>query len=116
MKNLKKSIKWIYPAQLVVCAAFLYLFCNNSMLRPSPASAQAKEYCIGTLLLANCYLNAFVLYPAFFQRNKTFAYVLSSVFSVLVALAAEFSWLYSDIMGCLLGTFSQKEAHSYYMH
>ena len=58
MKSLKISTKWFYSVQLVICAVFLYWFCDNSMLRPSPGNA-FKEYVIGVLLLATCYLNAF---------------------------------------------------------
>lgn len=58
MKSLNISTRWIYPAQLVICTVFLFLFCNNSLLRPSPGNT-FKEYVIGVLLLATCYLNAF---------------------------------------------------------
>ncbi len=114
MKSLKISTKWIYPAQLVICATFLYWFCNNSLLRPSPGSAHFKEYVIGVLLLAICYLNAFILHPVFFQRNKTVAYAVSTVISIVVALIVEFSWLYADIMDCLLRSCTLSEAHAYY--
>ena len=113
MKSLNISTRWIYPAQLVICTVFLFLFCNNSLLRPSPGNA-FKEYVIGVLLLVTCYLNAYVLHPAFFQRNKTAAYLISTIVSVVVALFVEFSWLYNDIMSCLLRSFAPKEAHAYY--
>ena len=113
MKSLNISTRWIYPAQLVICTVFLFLFCNNSLLRPSPGNA-FKEYVIGVLLLATCYLNAFFLHPVFFQRNKTAAYVISTVVSVVVALFVEFLWLYSDIMDTLLISCTLKEAHAYY--
>jgi ribosomal protein S25 len=114
MKNLKISIKWNYLAIIVICVAFLYLFCDNSLLRPSPASAQAKEYGIGVLLLVVCCLNAFVFHPLFFQRNKPVAYMISTFISIIIVIVVEFSWLYSDIMDNLLITLSSKEAHSYY--
>ena len=114
MKSLNISTKWSYSVQLMVCAVFLYWFSSNSLLRPSPGNSQFKEYVIGVLLLATCYLNAFVLHPVFFQRNKTAAYVVSTVISVLVALLVEFSWLYTDIMDCFLGSFPPEEAHAYY--
>ena len=113
MKSLEISTRWIYLAQLVICMLFLYWFCNNSLLRPSPGNAHFKEFIIGGLLLIICYLNAFVLHPTLFQRNKA-AYVMSSVISVLVALLVEFSWLYNDIMSCLLRSFTPTEAHAYY--
>ncbi len=114
MKSLKISTKWFYPAQLVICTVFIYWFCNNSLLRPSPMNAQFKEYIIGMLLLVTCYLNAFVLHPAFFQRNKTVAYVVINIISVLAVLLVEFLWLYSDIMDTLLISCTLKEAHAYY--
>lgn len=114
MRSLSFSTKWNYLAQMVICAIFLYWFCNNSMLRPSPGNAQFKEYCIGTLLLIICYLNAFVLHPALFQKNKISAYVASTLLSVLVAVVVEFSWLYNDIMSCLFRSFTAKDAHAYY--
>ena len=113
MKKLDFSANWKYPARLVVCALFLYFFVNNSLLRPSPGNALVKELAIGMLLLVMCYLNAFVLHPLFFQQNKTLKYMVISVISILVALFVEFSWLYSDIMDCLLRTMTLGEAHSY---
>jgi hypothetical protein len=84
------------------------------LLRPSPASAYFKEYVIGVLLLAICYLNAFVLHPVFFQRNKTAAYAVNTAISIVVVLIVEFSWLYADIMDCLLRSCNLNEAHAYY--
>jgi hypothetical protein len=42
------------------------------------------------------------------------AYAVWSVISLLLAIIAEFSWLYSDIMDCLLDTLTLKDALSYY--
>ena len=109
------SSKWKYLVLIIVCAIFLYFFTNYSMLRPSSPNARNKEYFIGLLLICVCALNAFVLHPLLFQKNKTTAYVGYTVISLLAALVVEFTWLYSDIMGCILGNFTQKEAHHYYL-
>ena len=113
MKNLDFSTNWKYPVRLVVCALFLCFFVNNALLRPSPGNALIKELAIGMLLLVMCYLNAFVLHPLFFKQNKTLKYMVTSVISILVVLFVEFSWLYSDIMDCLLRAMTLDEAHSY---
>ena len=109
------SSKWKYLVLIIVCAIFLYFFTNYSMLRPSSPNARNKEYFIGLLLICVCTLNGFVLHPLLFQKNKTTAYVGYTVISLLAALVVEFTWLYSDIMGCILGNFTQKEAHHYYL-
>lgn len=84
------------------------------MLRPSPFSAKTKEYFIGASLLIICYLNAFLLHPIFFQRNKIITYVVSTIICLIVAILIEFSWLYNDIMSCIPESFSPKEVDSYY--
>lgn len=115
MTNSNNSKKWKYFALMITCAIFLYFFTNYSLLRPSPSAFHNKEYCIGVLLLVICFLNAFVLHPLFYQQNKKMTYVVCSFITVVVALFVEFSWLYSDIMGCLTDTLTPKESHSYFL-
>jgi hypothetical protein len=114
MTNSNNSKKWKYFALMITCAIFLYFFTNYSLLRPSPSAFHNKEYCIGVLLLVVYFVNAFVLHPLFYQQNRTVAYAVGSVISVLFTIVVEFSWLYSDIMSCIPDVLTSKEAHSYY--
>ena len=114
MTNSMFSAKWKYLTHIIICAVFLYMFCNNSLLRPSSHTAQNKEYCLGVLLLVICYLNAFVFHPLFFQRNKTIIYLVSTFGSVLIALVVECLWLYPDIMNCVQNSLPPHEARLYY--
>lgn len=114
MRNPKVAVKWKYIAFVIICSLFLYFFANYSILRPSPLNIHTKEYCIGVLLLVVYFVNAFVLHPLFYQQNRTVAYAVGSVISVLLAIVVEFSWLYSDIMSCIPDVLTSKEAHSYY--
>ena len=109
------SPKWKHLTHIILCAAFLYLFCNNTLLRPSFPNAQNKEYCLGVMLLLLCYMNAFVFHPMFFQRNKTTAYLVSTFGSMLVGLTVECLWMYPGIMNCIRETMSAKDARSYYL-
>lgn len=112
--NPQNSSNWKYLANIVFCSAFLFLFSKNALLRPSPASAQNKEYFIGAMLLFISYLNALVLHPLFYRKNKALSYVISSSISIIITLIIEFSWLYNDIMGCLLHNLTLPQAHAYY--
>ena len=114
MANPMFSAKWKYLTHIIICAVFLYLFCNNSLLRPSSPSAQNKEYCLGVLLLVICYMNAFVLHPMFFRRNKTVTYLASTFGIILIALTVECLWLYPDIMNCVRNSLPPKDAMLYY--
>ena len=109
-----KSTNCKYLAHVIFCSAFLFLFSKNALLRPSPASAQNKDFFIGAMLLFFCYLHALVLHPALYRKNKTLAYVACSIISIIVCLVVEFSWLYTDIMDCLLNNLSVPQAHAYY--
>ena len=106
--------KWKYLVHVLLCSLFLFLFIKNALLRPSPPSAQNKEFCIGTMLLIICYLNAYLLHPVFYQRNKVMTYMICSVVSIIVALVVEYAWLYPDIMECFLRNLSPQEARAYY--
>jgi len=110
----KRSIKWKYLIHFILCSSFLYLFCKNSLLRPSPPSAQGKEFFIGAMLLFICYLNALVLHPLLYRKNKIMTYVLWSVFSIVVSLFVEFFCLYSDIMNCTLRNLNYDEANEFF--
>lgn len=106
--------KWKYLVHVLLCSAFLFLFSKNALLRPSAPGAQNKEFCIGTMLLIFCYLNAFLLHPVFYQRNKVLTYMMCSVVSIIIALVVEYAWLYPDIMACFLQNLSLQDARTYY--
>ena len=101
-------------AQLFFCIFFLYLFANNALIRPTAHGILYKEYFIGAFLLLVVYLNALVLYPKFYLRNRHFLYVLLSLASIAVAIAVEFAWIYHDVMRELLQYMSEPMAQRYF--
>ena len=101
-------------AQLVFCILFLFLFVNNSMIRPTAHGILYKEYFIGSLLLLLVYINALLLYPTFYRHNRIARYVLLSLLSIAVALVVEFGWIYKDVVGELRQVMPERDALSYF--
>ena len=112
--NLINSTNWKYLAHIIFCSVFLFLFSKNALLRPSPASAQNKEYFIGAMLLFICYLNALVFHPTFYRKNKTLTYVICSFISIILSIVIEFSLLYSDLMSCVQNNVTPSKANAYF--
>ena len=101
-------------SQLVFCILFLFLFVNNSMIRPTAHGILYKEYFIGSLLLLLVYINALLLYPTFYRHNRIARYVLLSLLSIAVALVVEFGWIYKDVVGELRQVMPERDALSYF--
>lgn len=101
-------------AQLVFCILFLFLFVNNSMLRPSAPGIHHKEYFIGAILLVMIYTNALFLYPKYYRCHRIAQYVLLSLLCIIVTLVAEFAWIYNDVIGELRTVLSERDAQAYF--
>ena len=97
-------------AHLACCLLFLYLFSTNAMLRPTACHALHKEVFIAVLVAAMVYLNAYVLLPLFFRRNRIPLYVFLSLSSALAAVSVEFALMRADIMSSIEHYMTLEEA------
>jgi hypothetical protein len=87
--DMKKS-KLIYVLpNLLFCLVVVLAFRYNSYLRPGPIGALYKEYIVGGLVLALCYLNYLVLYPIFYVKRRLLIYVSLTILSLLTFSLAE---------------------------
>jgi hypothetical protein len=67
------------------------------MLRPVAYGAFYKEWLSGGIVLVLCFWNYFIMYPRLYKKRRFLAYVLATVFSVMVAASAEVMLVYSQI-------------------
>lgn len=105
---------WGTIAQLVFCILFLFLFVNNSIIRPTAPGILYKEYFIGSLLILMAYINVHVLYPKFYRSNQIIRYTLFSLLCIIISLVVEFVWIYPDVIEVLRQSWSERDAQAYF--
>ena len=98
--NIMKQQKTIVTILLNIlfCAALLWYFSRNAILRPFLGS-RAKEVFSGLLLLATIYANYYLFYPKLY-RGHTSLYWSSVVIACLVAGIIELALGYTSIVSC----------------
>ena len=110
--NIMKRQKTIVTILLNIlfCAALLWFFSQNAILRPYLGS-QAKEFISGLLLLATIYANYYIFYPKLY-KSHTSLYWSSVVIACLLSVGIELALGYTFIASCcaqviqLVGPFS----------
>ena len=98
--NIMKRQKTIVTILLNIlfCAALLWFFSQNAILRPYLGS-QAKEFISGLLLLATIYANYYIFYPKLY-KSHTSLYWSSVVIACLVSGGIELALGYTFISKC----------------
>jgi len=98
--NIMRQQKTIVTISLNIlfCAALLWYFSRNAILRPYLGSP-AKEFTSGLLLLAILYANYYLCYPKLY-RGHTSLYWSSVVIACLVAGSIELALGYTHIASC----------------
>lgn len=97
MKHL--SIVAIILLNVIFCILTLWLFTQNSILRPY-AGSSFKEFIAGVLLLGTVYLNYFLLYPCLYQKHSHIIYWLTLMLAVLLTGGLDLIIAYPNIVSC----------------
>lgn len=84
---------------VIFCILTLWLFTQNSILRPY-AGSYFKELLAGLLLLGSLYANYFLLYPKLYQKRPHYIYWLTLVFTVLLTGGLDLIIAYPNIVSC----------------
>ncbi len=83
---------------LACISIFVLLFFRfYSMLRPAAYGALYKEWFVGGLVLALCFLNYYILFPRFFAKRQFLVYIFATVLSTIVATFLEIILVYPQI-------------------
>ena len=112
--NIMKQQKTIVTILLNIlfCAALLWFFSRNAILRPSLGS-RAKEVFSGLLLLATLYANYYLFYPKLY-RGHTSLYWSSVVIACLAAGGLELALGYTFISKCNVVLISEVGPFNYF--
>lgn len=97
MKHINAVINVIL--NVIFCILTLWLFTQNSILRPY-AGSSFKEFIAGFLLLGTVYLNYFLLYPCLYQKHSHIIYWLTLVLAVLLTGGLDLIIAYPNIVSC----------------
>lgn len=97
MKHLKTLT--IFLLNVLFCAATIWLYTRNSILRPYAGSFLKESLC-ALLLLGSLYANYFLLYPKIYQKYSYFVYWLSVVFIAVIASIIDLAIAYSYVVSC----------------
>ncbi len=97
MKHINTVINVIL--NVIFCILTLWLFTQNSILRPY-AGSSFKEFIAGFLLLGTVYLNYFLLYPCLYQKHSHIIYWLTLVLAVLLTGGLDLIIAYPNIVSC----------------
>ncbi len=84
---------------VILCILTLWLFTQNSILRPY-AGSSFKEFIAGLLLLGTVYVNYFLLYPSLYQKHSHIIYWLTLVLTVLLTGGLDLIIAYPNIVSC----------------
>ena len=112
--NIMKQQKTIVTILLNIlfCAALLWFFSQNAILRPYLGS-QAKEFISGLLLLATIYANYYIFYPKLY-KSHTSLYWSSVVIACLVSGGIELALGYTFISKCNVVLISEVGPFNYF--
>lgn len=112
--NIMKQQKTIVTILLNIlfCAALLWFFSQNAILRPYLGS-QAKEFISGLLLLATIYANYYLFYPKLYRGHPSL-YWFSVVIACLAAGGLELALGYTFISKCNVVLISEVGSFNYF--
>ena len=96
-KHLKTIV--IILLNFMFCTTMLWIFTQNSVLRPY-AGSFFKEALSALFLLGSLYANYFLLYPKIYQKYSYFVYWLSVVFIAVIASIIDLAIAYSYVVSC----------------
>ena len=118
---MKKHLKTIVIILLNIlfCATVIWLFTQNSVLRPY-AGSFLKEALSALLLLGSLYANYFLLYPKIYQKYSYHIYWLAVVLMSIVVGIVDMAIAYPYIASCnanliqIVGFFTFVSTHLYF--
>ena len=97
MKHL--SIVAIILLNVIFCILTLWLFTQNSILRPY-AGSYFKELLAGLLLIGSLYVNYFLLYPKLYQKRPHYIYWLTLLLIAIITGIMDMAIAYHNIVSC----------------
>lgn len=97
MKHLKTLT--IFLLNVLFCAATIWLYTRNSILRPYAGSFLKESLC-ALLLLGSLYANYFILYPKFHPQKPYLIYWLAVVCISIVTGVLDIAIAYPHIASC----------------
>lgn len=95
--KVKKSNSLRFAAQAICAIVVILVFGNFCRLRYVAWPCLYKEYLSGVIALVPVFLNIYLFFPLFYQKNKNAIYLLFTCLSVLLACFAEMWMVYSQI-------------------
>lgn len=84
---------------VIFCILTLWLFTQNSILRPY-AGSYFKELLAGLLLLGSLYVNYFLLYPKLYQKRPHYIYWLTLLLIAIITGIMDMAIAYHNIVSC----------------
>lgn len=84
---------------VISCILTLWLFTQNSILRPY-AGSYFKELLAGLLLLGSLYVNYFLLYPKLYQKRPHYIYWLTLLLIAIITGIMDMAIAYHNIVSC----------------
>lgn len=97
MKHLNTVIYVIL--NVISCILTLWLFTQNSILRPY-AGSYFKELLAGLLLIGSLYVNYFLLYPKLYQKRPHYIYWLTLLLIAIITGIMDMAIAYHNIVSC----------------
>lgn len=84
---------------VISCILTLWLFTQNSILRPY-AGSYFKELLAGLLLIGSLYVNYFLLYPKLYQKRPHYIYWLTLLLIAIITGIMDMAIAYHNIVSC----------------